>query len=122
MKIPDKYLPIMPYLILRDAEKFARFMKEVFGATEQMIVPAERGIMHGELRIGNAVVMFADSGEEFKPSPSGMFIFVDDVDDVYQKALQNGATSLQPLEKRDYGYGGGFEDPFGNQWWVNEGS
>lgn len=119
MKIPENYLPIMPYLILKDAEKFADFMKAVFKAKDQLIVPADRGIMHGELRIGEAVVMYADSGDEFTPSPSGMFIHVDDVDNTFKRALENGAQQLQEVAKRDYGYGGGFKDPFGNQWWIN---
>ncbi|MTI26017.1 VOC family protein [Fulvivirga kasyanovii] len=120
MKIPENYLPIMPYLILKGADKFADFMKTVFDAKDQLVVPGERGIMHGELRIGDAVVMYAEAGEEFTPSPSGMFIYVENVDSVFAKALQNGAKKLQEVEKRDYGYGGGFQDPFGNQWWVNE--
>jgi uncharacterized glyoxalase superfamily protein PhnB len=54
MKIPPQYNRVMPYLIIPRAAEFIVFMKEVFGAQEQMIVPRSEGvIMHGELRIGD---------------------------------------------------------------------
>ena len=66
MKIPPQYNRLMPYLIIPNAADFIVFMKEVFGAEEQIIVPRSEGIiMHGELRIGDAVIMFADVTPEF---------------------------------------------------------
>ncbi len=120
MKIPEHYLPVMPYLILKEAEAFSRFLKTVFGATEQLIVPGAegRGIMHGELKIHNAVIMFAEAGESWGEKTAGMFIYVKNVDKVYEEALRQGARSLQAPENKDYGYSGGFEDPFGNHWWI----
>ena len=123
MKIPENYLPVMPYLILDKATAFLDFAKNAFGAKEQLIVPGEdsRSIMHGEIKIHDAVIMFANSTEVWKQKTSGMFIFVDNLDNVYMKALEGGATSLQQPEKKEYGYTAGFEDPFGNQWWINQG-
>lgn len=123
MKIPENYLPVMPYLILDKATAFLNFAKNVFGAKEQLIIPGEdgRSIMHGEIKIHDAVIMFANSTEVWKQKTSGMFIFVDNLDTVYMKALEGGATSLQQPEKKEYGYTAGFEDPFGNQWWINQG-
>lgn len=121
MNIPKQYLPIMPYLIIPDAKGFITFMKSVFNATEQLIVPrTEDLIMHGELRIGDAVVMFADATEQFKERAAGMFIYVPSVDDIYKKAITNGATSLMAPAKQEYGYSAGFQDAFGNQWWIAE--
>ena len=60
MKIPSQYTRLMPYLIVPNAADFIGFMKEVFGAEEQIIVPRSEGvIMHGELRIGDAVIHHA---------------------------------------------------------------
>lgn len=120
MKTPLNYPQLMPYLMVNNAYDFMAFMKTVFGATEQLIVPRSEGIiMYGELRIGQAVIMFADATAEFKPFPGSIFIYVDDADKVFEKALSEGATMLQELENREYGRGGGFQDIFGNQWWVN---
>lgn len=122
MKIPDNYLPVMPYLVLDRAVEFKQFCEHTFNASEQMIVPGEdsRVIMHGELKINNAVIMFANSNDNWKQKTSGMFIFVENVDTVYKRAIEAGSTSLQKPTHEVYGYAAGFEDPFGNHWWINE--
>ncbi len=121
MKIPDQYLPVMPYLLLKGAKKFAGFAKDVFGATEQLIVPADDDkVMHGELRIHDAVIMFGDAGGEWKEKTGAMYIYVENVDSVYSAALQHGAKNLHQPERKDYGYTAGFEDPFGNHWFIVE--
>jgi hypothetical protein len=54
MKIPPNSNRLMPYIIVPGAYKFAEFMKNVFGATEQTIIPRSEGVlMHGEVRIGD---------------------------------------------------------------------
>jgi len=123
MKIPNEYLPIMPYIITENASGFLAFAKSVFGATEQMIVPGEgsRGIMHGEIRIFDAVIMFADKPDNFDARACGMFIYVEDVDGIYHKAIGANAKSLMQPMQQEYGYTAGFEDAFGNQWWIVEG-
>lgn len=123
MKIPSEYLPVMPYLILKDSKGFLKFAKEIFGATEQMIVPAEDGthIMHGEIKIFDAVIMFAQANENWSEKPAGMYIYLEEVNHVYSKAISCGAKSLMLPDKKEYGYTAGFEDPFGNQWWIVEG-
>lgn len=122
MELPDYYLPIMPYLILDKAPEFLEYAKKVFGATELMIVPGEdgRSIMHGEIKIGKAVIMFAQSTETWKEKSAGMFLFVEDVDRVYNAGVEQGGTALQKPEQKEYGYSAGFQDPFGNQWWISK--
>lgn len=122
MEMPDYYLPVMPYLILDKAPEFLEYTKRVFGATEAMIVPGEdgRSIMHGEIKIGKAVIMFAQSSDSWKEKSAGMFIFVDNVDRVYTAGIEQGGDSLQKPEKKEYGYSAGFQDPFGNQWWITQ--
>ena len=123
MKIPKEYLPVMPYIIIENATAFLEFTKTVFGATEQMIVPGEgdRSIMHGEIKIFDAVIMFADKPEAFEIKPCGMFIYVENVDHIYALAIENKAVSLMPPMHQEYGYTAGFQDSFGNQWWIVEG-
>jgi PhnB protein len=122
MNIPQNYLPVMPYLILKESKAFMDFTKIVFGAKEQLIVPGEKEtIMHGELKIHDAIIMFAQAGKTWTEKTAGMYIYVTDVNNVYKKALENGATALMAPEKKEYGYSGGFEDPFGNHWWIVEG-
>lgn len=121
MKIPAQYNQVMPYLILKGASEFQKFMSVVFNAKEQMIVPAEDGsVMHGELKVGESVIMFAEAGGQFTPMNAGMFIYVDDADSTYQKALSAGAATVPGQEPSDKEYGRtcGVTDPFGNTWWI----
>jgi len=121
MKIPEQYNQVMPYLIVDDANGFKIFMQKVFGATGQMTVPTDNGkIMHGELKIGNSVIMYADTNDQFHSNTAGMFIYVDDADLTYKKALAAGASTVpgnEPSDK-DYGRTCGVTDPFGNTWWI----
>jgi uncharacterized glyoxalase superfamily protein PhnB len=122
MKIPPQYLPVMPYLIIRQTKAFLAFARDVFGATEQLIVHDEAGgIRHAEIRIGDAVIMFGGANEDWPEKTAGMFLYVEDVDKVYANAEDNGARILTPPSKQDYGYTAGFEDPHGNQWWIVQG-
>jgi uncharacterized glyoxalase superfamily protein PhnB len=63
MKIPQQYTRLIPYLILKNTGGFRKFMADVFNAIEQLIVPSDDGsVMHGEIRMGDAVIMFAETG------------------------------------------------------------
>lgn len=121
MKIPARYNRLMPYLIIKNASGFQQFMEKVFDAEEQMVVANPDGtVMHGEIKIGDSVIMFAEAGEEFPVMSAGMFIYVANADDAYQKALMTGATAVQGQEPSDkeYGRACGVKDPFGNTWWI----
>ena len=122
MKIPPQYNRLMPYMIIPDAAGFIVFMKEVFDAVEQIIVPRSEGvIMHGELRIGDAVIMFADVTPEFTAKPAGIFIYVESVENTYKKAIAAGAVSVMEPVQQSYGLTCGFKDAFGHDWWPTEG-
>ncbi|MGY5847650.1 VOC family protein [Salegentibacter sp. HM20] len=121
MKIPEQYLPVMPYLILKNSEEFLQFAKNVFNAETQLIVPDENGdIMHGELKIGPAIIMFGTAAGEWRPKSSAMFLYVEDVEKIYRLAINHGAKSLEKPSRKDYGFTAGFEDPFENHWYIVE--
>ncbi|PKW29881.1 VOC family protein [Flavobacterium lindanitolerans] len=121
MKIPQQYLPVMPYLILNKANDFLEFSKTVLGAKEQLIVPGKNNsVMHGEIRIQDAVVMFAQANDTWHQKTCGMFLFIEKIDDVFNLAIQKGSKILKNPGQEEYGYTAGFEDPFGNQWWITE--
>ena len=123
MELPDYYLPIMPYIIVDDSAAFLAYTKRVFGATELMIVPDDKDpskIMHGELKIQDAVIMFANSTETWKEKTSGMFLIVEDVDRIYNAGVEQGGLSIQAPQKKEYGYSAGLQDPFGNHWWLTQ--
>ena len=126
--IPDGYPQVMPYLIVDGAGAAIDFYTSVLGATERMRMPAPEGrVGHAELELGDSVIMLAD---EFPDSgvrgpkavggtPVTVQVYVEDVDAVFNRAVQAGAKELRPLEDRFYGdRTGEFEDPFGHRWSV----
>ena len=107
--IPDGYPQVTPYLCVDGASAAIEFYGQVFGATERMRMPEpdeypDRGIC-GPKTIGG--------------TPVTMSVYVEDVDSVFARAVQAGATALRPVEDQFYGdRTGQFEDPFGHRWSV----
>ncbi len=119
VNIPEGYPQLMPYLIVPNAAAFIEFTKKVFGAVEKYKqMRDETTIMHAELSIGASIIMLADATDLYTPQPAGMFLYVDNCDAVYQKALDNGATTRMPPADQPYGRSGGVNDAFGNTWWI----
>ncbi len=119
VNVPEGYPQLMPYLIVEGAAAFLQFTQNVFGATEKLkVMRDEKLIMHAEISIGNSVIMFADATDQYKKQTAGMFLYVDDCDAVYNKAIESGATAVNPPADQSYGRSGGFADPFGNTWWI----
>ena len=115
--IPDGYHSVTPQLDVKGAAKLIDFMKQAFGAEEIMRMPGPGGaLMHAEVKIGDSIVMMSDAVRE-APMPGSVFLYVNDVDAVYERALQAGATSQ--LEPTDMFWGDRFasvKDSFGNKW------
>lgn len=119
MNIPDNNQTVMPYLILTDASGFISFAEKVFGGKETFkMMRDENTIWHAEIMIGDSTIMFADATKEFVAYTTGLFIYVENVDDTFAKAIKEGATVVKEIIDESYGRGGGIKDPFGNTWWV----
>lgn len=120
-RIPEGYQTVMPYLILNGAQQFIEFTEKVFNAVENKSnrhMRDETIIMHSEVSIGDSTIMFADSTGRFPPRTTGLFVYVDNADDTYKKAIDNGAKVITELSDQSYGRSGGVEDSFGNTWWI----
>jgi len=126
--IPDRYPRLTPYLCVDGAAQAITFYTTVFGAKERMRLPAPNGrIGHAELQIGDSVIMLADEYPEMNVlgpkrvggTPVTLSLYVDAVDEVFERALKAGAKSLRPVANQFYGdRSGQFEDPFGHRWSV----
>jgi PhnB protein len=126
--IPDGYHSVTPYLIVDGAARALEFYKKAFGAEETVRMPGPDGrIGHAEVRIGDSVVMLADENPEagarspktIGGSPITLFVYVDDVDKVFARAVEFGATVQRPLANQFYGdRTGGVIDPFGHVWYL----
>jgi uncharacterized glyoxalase superfamily protein PhnB len=88
--IPDGYHTVTPYLTAKDAEALMSFVQKAFGAqvNDYEIMRNDDGsIRHAEAVIGTSRVMFAQSSAGRPAKPTGMFLYVEDVDATYKKAL-----------------------------------
>ena len=119
--IPEGYHSLTPYLTVRGAAKAIDFLKRAFGAqiTHEPLNRPNGTIMHAEVKIGNSRVMIADESEMAKATTSTLYLYVPNVDSVFQQALKAGGTKI--MEPMDMFYGdrnGGITDPFGNSWYI----
>jgi PhnB protein len=119
-KIPNGHQAIMPYLMLSHAEKFIDFATNVFGAevTFKRMREDTDAIMHAEIHISGSTIMFCDSTDQWKSQSANLFIYVDDADKTYQKAVSEGGTSIMEPADQDYGRSCGVSDTTGNVWWI----
>ena len=118
--IPDGYHSVTPYLTVPGAAKLLDFLKQAFEAQELHRMPRPDGtIMHAEVRIGDSLVMMGEPMGSAQPMFGSLYLYVHDVDAVYKRALQAGATSTSEPADQFYGdRSAGIKDPVGNQWWI----
>lgn len=129
-KIPEGYEMIIPYLNIRGATEAVEFYKRAFGAQEiGRLTMADGSIAHCEMKIGSGRFMIAEENQTWgnkSPmtlggSPVALCIYVDDVDAVYSRALEEGATMSGDMGVKDQFYGdraGTLTDPFGHTWSI----
>ena len=117
---PEGYSTVSPYLMVESVEKEFDFLEQVFNAEViEEIRQSDKSIMHGEVRIGNVVIMIGKARKEQPAIQSMNYVFTENVDETYDAALANQAISLKEPANQFYGYReAGFKDPQGNQWWI----
>ncbi|HET7433119.1 MAG TPA: VOC family protein [Thermoanaerobaculia bacterium] len=125
--IPEGYHSITPYLAVHDARGAIEFYKQAFGATELFRMEDGDRVGHAELQIGSSRIMLADEHPEigargpraYGGSPVQLMLYVENVDEVVQRAEAAGAKITRPVSTQFYGdRNGGLEDPYGHTWFV----
>lgn len=128
--IPEGYNTLTPYLVIKDAAKAIDYYKKVFGATELVRMPGPGGtVAHAELQIGDSRIMLADenpamgqgytSASTIGGSPVSLYVYLPNVDEVFKRAIAEGAKELKPVQDQFYGDRSGFlRDPFGHLWGI----
>ena len=112
---------VTPYLVVHGVEPLLLFAQDVFGA-ELRGEPKYReddSVQHVEIVIGDSVIMMGEPVGELPSLPASLYVYVDDCDATYARALAAGATAV--LEPRVYPHGdryGGVKDASGNLWWI----
>jgi PhnB protein len=81
---------------------------------------ADGTVANSEVRLGDSVIMLAEAkGDEYRPTLSGIHLYVEDCDVVYKRALEAGAVSImQPMDQLYGDRSAAVKDQFGNYWWI----
>jgi PhnB protein len=120
LPIPAGYHTVTPYLSVPDAQGLIDFMVKVFDAKEREVIRKPDGqIRHAEIQIGDSVIMLGTTSSTYGTATATLYVYVDDADATYQKALAAGATSISEPANQFYGdRHAGVKDANGISWWI----
>lgn len=118
--IPDGYHSVTPALIVDGAADIISFAERVFDAKVLTKIDGPDGaIQHSEVKIGDSIVFVANPMMGSAPAPGWLYVYVNDVDSVYRKAMEAGATLIEELSDKFYGdRTAAFTDKAGNHWGI----
>jgi|SRR5678815_4069741 uncharacterized glyoxalase superfamily protein PhnB len=120
--VPDRFHTITPYLAVKDAHGLSEFLKKAFNCKVESQTAPDGTILNGMAQIGNSMVLIGQVPKDRPDSelmPAMLYLYVEDADAWYRKAIAAGAQSIR--EPRDEVYGdrvGAVRDLANNQWWF----
>ena len=124
--VPEGFHTMTPQLTLDDAAKTIDWYKKALGAQEiSRSLGPDGKIMHAELAIGNSRfmandVMMGKGPKGFGGSPASFWLYVDDSDALFKRAVDEGATIQMPIDDQFWGdRAGAVADPAGYTWWIS---
>jgi uncharacterized glyoxalase superfamily protein PhnB len=127
--IPEGHHTVTPSLTVRNAASAIEFYKKALGAKELMRMAGPDGkIMHAEIKIGDSIIFLGEetpnmgnkSPQTVGAATGGLYLYVEDVDHAFQRALDAGGKEKMPVTDMFWGdrYGQ-FADPFGYTWGIS---
>jgi len=112
---------MFPYVFARNAEKFIEFVTTAFEAKELGRTVRDTLLANARIRIGTTSFMVSEAGEQIQPTQSAFYLYVENADEAYARALACGASGMFSPVEMPYGdKQGGITDPFGNIWWISQ--
>jgi PhnB protein len=110
---PDGWHSVTPRIIVPDAAGLVDFIRHVFDASGDYSPRAP-----AELRIGDSIIMVSDAGVR-EQMLSCLYVYVENADDTWQRAIAAGALSLEAPSDTPYGDRRGMvRDRWGNTWQI----
>jgi uncharacterized glyoxalase superfamily protein PhnB len=125
--IPDGYHTVTPALTVKNGAEAIEFYTRALGAKERMRIagPDGKRLMHAEIEVGNSTIMLSDESPEMGcrapasvgSTTSSLYVYVEDVDKAFRRAVEAGAKALMPPADMFWGDRmGQIEDPSGHRW------
>ncbi len=113
--IPPGFHTVTPFLYVKNAKQFIEFTQAAFGAQETVYHDLPNGQAHAEIKIGDSMIMIGQT----TPAPASIYLYVHDVDAVYSRAVEAGATSIDAPSDKPYGdRGAAVKDAHGITWFI----
>ena len=119
--IPEGFHTVTPFLNVNDARGLIEFMQKALnGEVTSMMKMDDGKVMHATVQIGNSPIMVADLMPGMnEPSPATLYLYVDDVDEMYHQAIDAKGTSIREPVDEFYGdRSAGVKDKWNNSWWF----
>src|SRR5688572_20177124 len=116
--VPEGMHTVTPYLIVDGASALIQFIEQSFDAKTLAIMKGQEGkVLHASVQIGDSQIMVADASDKYPAGSSRLYLYVDDVDATYKKALHAKGISLREPTDEFYGdRSSGVKDVWGNEW------
>ena len=134
--VPDGWHNVTPFLVIHDAARAVEFYSKAFGATElERMAEPDGKVNHALLKIGDSLIRLTDdsskhvaewvakgwsrSPQSLGGTPVHFYVYVDDSDAVFKRAIAAGAKAMEPVADKDWGDRiGALTDPFGHIWMI----
>lgn len=118
--IPANYPRVSPYLIVKSVEETMDFIQYVFdGKVREKMKSPDGSVNHGEMSIGDSVIMMGKATENHEKQNVMLYIYVEDTDKAFERALEKGGESVMKPADQFYGdRNAGVKDKDGISWWM----
>lgn len=120
---PSGFSTVNTYIFTANPQALIEFYQKAFYAEEySRTINEENGeIRNAILKIGHSSIMISQARGQFYAMRTSFYLFVNDVDSLFENAVQHGAEAVFPPDDMDYGdRQGGVIDPAGNYWWISK--
>lgn len=117
--VPQGFHTVTPYLVVDNAAGLIEFIKKAFNGKQTFRTDQGDKIMHATVTIGDSTIMISDTMEGTGTHTAMLYLYMENVDAVYERALKAKGTSVR--EPRDEFYGdraAAVTDQWGNTWWI----
>jgi PhnB protein len=116
--VPEGMGNLLPFLYPRKAVPYIEFLERALGGERMQVFERDGVVVHAAVRIGDAIFEMGEAPDEARRVGSSFFMYVPDVDAVYERAMAAGAVSIHPPVNQPYGHReAAIQDPEGYVWY-----
>jgi PhnB protein len=117
---PNSVQTVQPYLVSPNGAAQIEFLKDAFASKELGRATSPTGaVQHSTIKVGDSTLEVVEAHGPYQPRPATLYLYVNDADDFYGRALRAGGSSISEPEDKAYGDRvGAVKDAFGNQWYI----